>query len=190
MTCNETIDSIIAEMREFADTDSQDIGRDVLRRQIQHFADRFEAAHKREREATCEKSSVVGNNAAERETVDIENRAIYGEVREAVTDCNQLNAAKMREALEVALRTIRGIIDGKIVFDCRDQLKAALAAPPRNCDIGTAEEQLKRFKDFCRIISKDETCDGCPLLPQCSTLEHCTLKWAQMPYEEVANDGK
>ena len=63
--------------------------------------------------------------------------------------------------------------------EIRDTAKAALAEPARNCDVGTAEEQLKRFKDFCRIISKDETCDGCPLLPQCST-----LKLAQMPYKK------
>ena len=30
--------SIVAEMREFADTDSQVVGRDVLRRRIQDFA--------------------------------------------------------------------------------------------------------------------------------------------------------
>ena len=47
----ETIADIVAEMLEFADTDSQTIGRDVLRRRIQHFARRIEAAHKREREA-------------------------------------------------------------------------------------------------------------------------------------------
>ena len=45
---HETIADIVAEMREFADTDSQSIGRDVLRRRIQHFARRFEAAHQRE----------------------------------------------------------------------------------------------------------------------------------------------
>ena len=45
---HETIADIVAEMREFADTDSQSIGRDVLRRRIQHFARRIEAAHQRE----------------------------------------------------------------------------------------------------------------------------------------------
>ena len=44
----ETIADIVAEMREFADTDSQSMGRDVLRRRIQHFARRIEAAWKRE----------------------------------------------------------------------------------------------------------------------------------------------
>ena len=37
----ETIEDIVAEMLEFADTDSQTIGRDVLRRRIQHFARRI-----------------------------------------------------------------------------------------------------------------------------------------------------
>ena len=44
----ETIADIVAEMLEFAETDSQIIGRDVLRRRIQHFARRFETAAKRE----------------------------------------------------------------------------------------------------------------------------------------------
>ena len=45
---NEKIADIVAEMREFADTDSQSMGRDVLRRHIQHFARRIEAAAMRE----------------------------------------------------------------------------------------------------------------------------------------------
>ena len=48
---NETIADVVAKMLEFAETDSQTIGRDVLRRRIQHFANRIEAAAKREREA-------------------------------------------------------------------------------------------------------------------------------------------
>ena len=42
----ETIADIVAEILEFAETDSQTIGRDVLRRRIQNFAKRFEAAAK------------------------------------------------------------------------------------------------------------------------------------------------
>ena len=44
----ETIADIVSEMLEFADADSQSMGRDVLRRRIQHFARRIEAAHQRE----------------------------------------------------------------------------------------------------------------------------------------------
>ena len=45
---HETIADVVAKMLEFAETDSQTIGRDVLRRRIQNFARRFEAAAKRE----------------------------------------------------------------------------------------------------------------------------------------------
>ena len=57
---HETIADIVAEMREFADTDSQSMGRDVLRRRIQHFARRFEAAAKREREAGAAAAQICG----------------------------------------------------------------------------------------------------------------------------------
>lgn len=108
------------------------------------------------------------------------------------------NAAAMREAVETALTTIRGVINGTIartnnsVFDCRDKLKAALSAPPRNCDVGTAEEQTHRMLLYCKSHGVDESrcfrCKGCPLL----TADICELSWAQMPYEEQegAEHGK
>lgn len=40
----ETIAGIVAEMLEFADTDSQTVGRDILRRRIQYFARRIRQA--------------------------------------------------------------------------------------------------------------------------------------------------
>ena len=73
------------------------------------FADRIEAAAKREHEATREKSSQVGN------------------------------AAKMREALSDAcyamfnfLKTQNGGYEE--MAKALDKAKAALAVPPRNCD--------------------------------------------------------
>ena len=126
----------------------------ILGQKLNYIADRLDAAHKRE----------VGDCAKLREAV------------KAVVDVGYPHNFQ-REAPH-----IRGYCYD--ITRAIEKCFAALAAPPRNCDAGTAEEQLKRFKDFCRIISKDETCDGCPLLPQCSALEHCTLKWAQMPYEE------
>ena len=50
---------------------------------------------------------------------------------------------------------------------------------PRNCDVGTFEEQRKRFKAFCRDRQYG-LCDGCPVVRN----GFCTLYWAQMPYEE------
>ena len=61
------------------------------------------------------------------------------------------------------------------------QLTATLAAPPRNCDVGTAEEQEKRFDGFCYVhLSPEKGCGNCPL----NGKPCCELSWAQMPYEE------
>lgn len=80
---------------------------------------------------------------------------------------------------------------GKVVRDCPDQdmgLEASnladdvwdvLHAPPRNCDVGTAEEQAQRLHRFC--IRQD--CATCP----CNIGKadgRCEFAWAQMPYEE------
>ena len=60
---------------------------------------------------------------------------------------------------------------------------AALNAPPRNCDVGTAQEQIKRWQAFCNRY--DDDCTGCPC-EAADTWDYtgCFAKWAQMPYEE------
>ena len=62
---------------------------------------------------------------------------------------------------------------------------AALSAPARNCDVGTAEEQDNRFTEVCTANSEDGVrgicSETCPF-----GLDHqsgCALAWAQMPYE-------
>ena len=59
-------------------------------------------------------------------------------------------------------------------------IKSALTEPPRNCDVGTAEEQHERFMKFCVHVHKS-VCGDCPLIGGRSL---CQLQWAQMPYEE------
>ena len=62
--------------------------------------------------------------------------------KQPVTDCNHLgNAAKMREAFEALTSEIGGYLtDGLEVIWCSisgntiNKARAALAAPPRNCD--------------------------------------------------------
>lgn len=154
----ETIADIVAKMLEFAETDSQSIGRDVLRRRIQHFARRFEAAWKREREATPEKSSVVANAMKMRE-------ALRGLLEIVCVDC--------KSSYE---------IDGKCVKCPRVvAAEAALSAPPRNCDVGTVAEQNERFDKYCYDHRSHEICCGkCPIFGE----PCCELAWSQMPYEE------
>lgn len=68
------------------------------------------------------------------------------------------------------------------LLDINRLVKAALAAPPRNCDIGSADEQHKRFKKQCiRHYDVHGNCFGCPCLKMSGG---CEFHWAQMPYEE------
>ena len=172
---SETIADIVDEMLEFAETDSQTIGRDVLRRCIQKFAKRIEAAAKREREAGAEAAQICGE---------------IGEMIGRESTCKDSlqvgNAAKMREALSDAcyamfnfLKTQNGGYEE--MAEALDKAKAVLSAPPRNCDVGTAAEQHERFYNFC---DKVEECKECPLWRGGGLTSKCSVYWAQLPYEE------
>lgn len=67
---------------------------------------------------------------------------------------------------------------------------------PRNCDVGTSDEQAERFENFClkHIGCAEETggrhCVGCPLEKASRNItQKCELYWAQMPYSEGETDG-
>ena len=55
------------------------------------------------------------------------------------------------------------------------------AAPPRNCDVGTAEEQAERQSRFC--LSQRGCSPACPAFRKGQGHNGCVLTWAQMPYE-------
>ena len=100
-----TIDDIVREMR-------KDMPRVIDPKVILcNYADRIEAAHKREREATCKESLQVGN------------------------------AAKMREALENIKECYENdylSLDrdpGDVLGNAALLAENALAEPPRNCDL-------------------------------------------------------
>ena len=105
------------------------------------------------REATREKSSQVGNSA---------------KMRDALSEISNL-----ADALDIDNPNVVAILD-----QCRD----ALAAPPRNCDVGTDEEQLRRYEELCYSHTCGSRCSlsGCPLYEyDCSP-----FAWGQMPYEK------
>ena len=58
---------------------------------------------------------------------------------------------------------------------------------PRNCDVGTADEQEKRFEKFCNSNYNpndvDAECWGCPLMETGNGCR-CEFDWAQMPYDK------
>lgn len=103
------------------------------------------------------------------------------------------NGGKTREALEFAVRQLTmAIVDdetgGNLLYlaGCMrvvaNKCRAALAEPPRNCDIGTASDMAQRFKQFCHEhCSLDKCCDECPLKLRRAP---CEFEWARMPYTE------
>ena len=71
-------------------------------------------------------------------------RLLADRIEQAVTNCNRL---KMRVALKKAEKTLSEFMGS---CDCLADVRAALAAPPRNCD---------RHSDFCsaiRAFAKDQ----------------------------------
>ena len=98
------------------------------------------------------------------------------------------NAAAMREAVErvkeIAIREWNAFRETAAMKEMHDICEVALSKPPRNCDVGTEEEQCGRFLKFCDIYDCES---DCPLFKA----DSCELAWAQMPYEsEVKGERK
>ena len=95
------------------------------------------------------------------------------------------NVHKMREAMDRI-----GNVAGFVAENCGDQetakymnliisdVQSALSAPPRNCDVGSAEEQDRRRIAYCR----DHSCKICPLRDSEHGGVSCDITWAQKPY--------
>jgi hypothetical protein len=158
---NETIADIVAEFREMVHQSVDGI----IAVKADVIADRIEAAWKREM-ATAEKSSSVGGAAAMREALELLNQLFDSCV---LGTHSEMTADEMDKVDELYFKT-----------------KAALAAPPRNCDVGTVEEQKERFERFCDEHwgsngRRGDCCENCPIYAYRS---RCSLAWAQMPYAE------
>ena len=172
---NETIADIVAEMRKYSQDKyrlSAEWGGEKgnpgmfylqMAQAAKVFADRIEAVHAREVQDALDTGGYVEACRARKKSVG--------------------NAAKLREVVELCDKIIH---DGTIVCNCdivdeaRIKIKEVLSAPPRNCDVGTAEVQAKRKMAFC---DKQQGCGNCSL-NKVATLTQCALAWAQMPYEE------
>ena len=126
---HDTIDGLLAEFRGYSYGMPPSYHVTMSWEDFRRMLDRFDAAHKRE-------------------------------VRDAVTDCNQFSdAAKLREALKLCLRGMCGYcrtdaeargMTTECVNGCEALLmaKAALAAPPRNCDkVKTSWDVLKKWHE-------------------------------------------
>ena len=96
------------------------------------------------------------------------------------------NNAAMREALESTEELLEHfakpgtMLGDAFALHMRDN-RDALAKPPRNCDVGTPEEQSRRFDAFCaaHLFQSEKGCSSCP----CHGVDNCEFKWDQLPYE-------
>lgn len=112
------------------------------------------------------------------------------------------NTAKMREALEW-FWSKRSMLDFchnnlfsktwedwdkfySFLREFANKVQSALSAPPRNCDVGTAEEQEERYLKLKREHIDRVT--YCPAVGQSWFPD--SLYWAQMEYEGEVDDDK
>lgn len=133
-----------------------------------------------------------GYRGAHYDTVKLLCDAIEYQQEQLKTKTEVGNAAKLREAVKAVVDVgyphnfqkeaphIRGYCYD--ITKAIEKCFAALAAPPRNCDAGTPDEQSARFDAHCR---KHMGCLTCPLREADGSVpKHCEFRWAQMPYEE------
>ena len=187
MSDNETIADILREWRDMVCYCEKDI-HPLNHATVMINLDRIEAAAKRE----VEDAERRGNHAA--------TKAICETIEKVgpLYDAESIgSAAKLREALEkIGAMEVPHNFQAErsdIADACYDLTRAiklanaALAEPPRNCDVGTAEEQTERFKQLCRKYRRGPgprtNCKGCPIQHE-SLHVGCTFAWAQMPYAE------
>lgn len=171
----ETLAAILAEMR-----DERIIrlkGADVTRCLLLNLADRIEAAAARERDEDRQLAAIAESDEAFA-------RCARCDRPERATG----NAAAMRESIETmrryAMLPQEQLSLSLLQRTIHEKCDAALAAPARNCDVGTAEEQAERHERFCaahyKAAAVDAQCFGCPASDKKET--DCEFVWGQLPF--------
>ena len=198
---HETIADIIAEKRRRADEIERDCAEKMKRGEmvsdcyarelvanIRREADRLETAYKRELDALNEQ---IADLRQQRDLWSKRAAELVEKCNEQYAKMKQVgDAAKLRDALVQVQKKINYLIGNLTVpnslvanrMEINGIINAALAAPARNCDVGTTEEQAERFDCFCQIEKGD--CGRCPLWVSGTVGHNCELRWAQLPYEE------
>lgn len=107
---------------------------------------------------------------------------------------DRLEAAHKRErgnsaALREALVKVKKLFDGRIMFqpairEAHEAVNAALAAPPRNCDIYLTEEAV----DAATVTVRD--CEACSRIDMEAPCVFCMVRWLLAPAKEGGRDGK
>lgn len=104
-------------------------------------------------------------------------------MREALEAINRIDTRKLKRLLCELVEA--DIFDGGLInktISAIENARRALSKPPRNCDIGTPDEQSERFDAHCR---RHMGCLTCPLREADGSVpKHCEFAWGAMPCEE------
>lgn len=175
--------------RELTQETLAEIEEELLSGEYAPLADRIHAAWERERVEIATKAATQGVKLTNEKFADlpIGNMAA---VREALKNLTRFAESDVRQLECLAKRAIDNDIYGGGILQALcgaiREGKSALDLPPRNCDVGTAEEQAERFYSFCKKFQSDiqGMCSSrCPC-KECCDMCHCLIKWEQIPYEE------
>ena len=164
----ESLSDIVAQMRGRGEDGRMD------RRLWLEYADRIEAAAKRER-------APVGNVAAMRmalERLDALNLNVLKYPLDG--DSSEIYDAD-KKTIPLPMWGVATLLNG--AKEAQVLASAALSAPARQCDVGTPEEQSERMEKA--VCSKHYGCVRCPLRK--AKYSDCSLGLAQTPY--AAKEG-
>ena len=166
----ETIADIVREMRTLGRLDEKStdkIPRTLQALGLRTYADRIEAAEKRERDETHEKSSQVGNSAKMREALS----RILG----------------IADHLQTRF-TIPKLVSEEI-SELKQIAESALSSPPRNCDLfATSKEAGEAFiSQAC-----ENPCGNCTVSDECHNplVHECGIKWLFAEAKGVTDGSK
>lgn len=117
----------------------------------------------------------------------------YDKTREALEAINCIDTRGLKRLLCELVES--DIFDGGLInktISAVEKARRALSLPRRNCDVGTADEQMSRYCKFtdrynpCSYKGYARCAEDCPIhikLRQEGNGElQCQLEWAQMPY--------
>lgn len=130
------------------------------------YADRIEAAAKRELEA-------VGNAAAMYEALRTLRQRFNNNVMAYQDRYLKFSGWHWHKKAAEAARW------RDVFYELREACDAALAAPPRNCDIYTTEDAV----DTATVTVRDE-CGACPHLDMDAPCVFCMVRWLLAPAKE------
>ena len=96
------------------------------------------------------------------------------------------NAAMIYTALENSNGLLEELaLIGEWSESAKEQIaenNAALAAPARNCDVGSVEEQMYRLRSYC---DRQGDCVKCPIKKESIGMAFfCGIAWSQKPYKQ------